>query len=1587
MAASSDSDARSPSPPAPAPADAGSRTARRKSGRVRKEVQRLGASNGKSKRNGNADSDDDDDDDNDDSDDSPEEADDDDEFKVPTSIKTGSRKRAPPGTSPGPLPAGRAPPRAKKAAAKPTAPRKRKAAKVDEDDEDENGAGAPAAKKAAAAAKDFKIENDNGLFNAVKNPNTALQTTAEDWIESYRDEPGPAMAELVNFVLRCCGVNATIDEHQAEDENGIVENLKDIVDDFKQETDLAYPLISKSKPYKKFRDSLAQFLQKLLAASADDILFSTAFYEHFQAWVHALSSSQIRALRHTATVVVLLCVNALSTLHVQVRKEHAQAVRAKEAEEKKSRKDKARLRDMERQVKEAHERLETVEAFMDESYTSVFVNRYRDADAVIRSECISSLGAWMKLDPDHWIDGDYLRYIGWVLSDESKEARRESVRALLSLYQKDAYLGKLHHFTDRFKQQLVDMAVGEHDLAVRVQSLQVVHQIDKHGLLEDDKQRDEVAMLIYEKEPRVRAAAAAFFKNLVDEDAEELQGELDVKNKSKKGRGRKAKEVDEALSTAVEYKILAQLLVKYGKALDGPPVGDDDEGDSVDDSQHLRSSDSNGMTAGDVVPSRAGAAADGDDAGATVVVPRARVACAVDALWSTVTSLQDWEAMLEYVLRDHSAAAVAAAGSSGKGKGKGKQGRAAGGRAKHPRSGGSGEDEDEEMQDGDGDDGGAEEQLPEEVRLTEEEETLFIEVLVACLTRITTATMSKKKEQEAIDEEVANVGRALIEALPKLFSKNQAYSSRLIDILSLPRLISLELFLEGQQLSAYEALWDDVTKQLLKHTQPDLLDQAVRTLVTFLSAKDLSATNQIKLGELEETTIGALRAAAGDDVESASFSDDELHTLTACVARVAKLAAVYNISLAMEDTDDGKAASVLDILDGIFNRGRLGYKDETAMVEHAINLLGGHICWQIRAVKDETTASGKADLPTILAVSERRQSLLDRLEEYAVGGETNASEGVKQAALDVLLDIYMISHVVATPASDPDGLLADLKLVATDELQARCAGFVEAEIERYAETLREADEEEQDATQREEGSDDGASSSGSETETERSQGRSQRGKGKGKKAAAGRKGKGKQAALKKVEKRRRKTVAQVRADNAKDEAKLAANQHFLRSVVSPFLRVFHSGGFNLRHCVVLLKHWGRFSREYDEQCKLLLHDLRDEGVYSAASDIVASTVVDILKSACDVHLDSPDAPSTTTEEPLVSLGRQLSGVVAIRGAHLAIVGSLPAEDHLRLHVDALKWIVPKLAHLEETKRKDERTRAIVFFKALAHLLLGLDGRSSLKVKTTLDRLLDEHELAHAGSATGSKIWEPVRAYQRRLITAMSKDPSIRKAAATDGDKKPAAATKAPRYRDKTTPKAKTKSPASDEDDEQPEAALGADADEDDDQLAGAASDEADGAEVTATASTSASRRGASVSQSLYGSQARQKQPRPPSPSQELFGPGAGPAAKRRRTSPPVEEEQEYDAEQQASGSSAPQASASQSQARKRAREEEQGDEDDDALGATGDLGVTQTQLDDEDSGVVSSGVVGAGGAARSEREMSLESTMSLTDLKGKKRRL
>lgn len=259
--------------------------------------------------------------------------------------------------------------------------------------------------------------------------------------------------------------------------------------------------------------------------------------------------------------------------------------------------------------------------------------------------------------------------------------RHEAVKALISLYAKDDHIGGMQHFTDRFKGQLVRMATGEVDLSVRISCIHVLRQIDTHGLLED-AQRDEVATLVFEKERRVRQAVAGFFQGILDELVEERQIELDA------GSGIKGSVVKDQL----KLKCVAELLVKYGRALDGIEDGD---GEDEDDE------------------------GEGEGVVEDVKSRRGRVAFAVEALWGQVEVLRDWQGIMDFLLLDHSDAQ----GDEAPKKGKGKKGK---GKAKANGAGGDSE-------------------VEPACRLTEDEETLLVEVLVASLGKATGHSATSKK--------------------------------------------------------------------------------------------------------------------------------------------------------------------------------------------------------------------------------------------------------------------------------------------------------------------------------------------------------------------------------------------------------------------------------------------------------------------------------------------------------------------------------------------------------------------------------------------------------------------------------------------------------------------------------------------------------------------------------------------------------------------------------------------------------------------------------------------------------------------------
>lgn len=387
-----------------------------------------------------------------------------------------------------------------------------------------------------------------------------------------------------------------------------------------------------------------------------------------------------------------------------------------------------------------------------ETLSSVFVHRYRDLDPNIRAECVRAMGLWFSKYPAHFLDGAYLRYVGWVLSDSNTHVRLEAVKALSLAYAQTEFIGigALQHFTERFKPRLVEMAIGDTELPVRIAVVQVLQAIDGHGLLEDE-QRVQLCLLVFDEEPKMRRAVSGFVRGVWEETLEErLVGKKpDAKNKKKAG-----------------IKALAILLVQWGKALDkGQTSNEDDEDEGEQDGE--QSEDSRRGRRREVI---------------SVVGPeqKGRTALAVEALWDEIPQVGDWETLLELLQLDHSTPDESRSRVKKKGKHAG------------------------------------ESTVDEVWRLEEVEEGVLLEVLAAALRKAKAVAVGGKKvmlvvissyrhsntyhqgEEETVSSDIT---RALIKALPQLFVKYQTDAGRMSDVLQLPQLMNLDMYLEMRMMT------------------------------------------------------------------------------------------------------------------------------------------------------------------------------------------------------------------------------------------------------------------------------------------------------------------------------------------------------------------------------------------------------------------------------------------------------------------------------------------------------------------------------------------------------------------------------------------------------------------------------------------------------------------------------------------------------------------------------------------------------------------------------------------------------------------
>lgn len=628
-----------------------------------------------------------------------------------------------------------------------------------------------------------------------------LDEAAENWVVAYQTEPTEALAQLLQFLLRLSGCAARVDANDVRERDafdGVVERVQD---EFVQHAVTAYPIVARTKALKGVRRAAAALLERLFHdASESDILGDDDFLESWTQWLAALAVSPLRPLRHTATAAALWTIDALSAQLEEVRESFDVAGKQRAAETRRDGTNRTRLAHTAQKMEQLDALRDSLDAHLDELLRDVYAPRSRDLDAAVRLDCIAQLGQWMKRYPAQYLQEFYYRHIAAALSDTDVRVRASALRALKDVYT-PAHAAALAPMLDANKKRLIDMALYDVDLGVRTTAFAVLEAASAQDVLGQDE-RAALAVHIFDLEPRIRLAAAAFVLALLEQEAPST----------------------EAWSVAHTHA-LASLLVRYEQQLISPEL------DST------------------------------DEAAAFALLPDpglGRIGVALEALWDTSERVQPWEPYIELLL--------------------------------------------------------------EERALSAAEEAAAVEML-AMAVHLTHTRGDDDDDSEAPAWEACST--ALIDALPKLLARFSADAPRLADLLWMLRDMDLDVYHETRNMSAFDALWEDVCGHFWRHTEPQLLRQAAEAIKLLLSAPVAVGSRAAKLLTLQDNVLSRLQDTIHErQVDTTVFTADDVHHVQASLARLHVLLKALDVHTLLDDP------LLWDSVLALARRGRLGYAQE-----------------------------------------------------------------------------------------------------------------------------------------------------------------------------------------------------------------------------------------------------------------------------------------------------------------------------------------------------------------------------------------------------------------------------------------------------------------------------------------------------------------------------------------------------------------------------------------------------------------------------------------------------------------------------------
>lgn len=373
-------------------------------------------------------------------------------------------------------------------------------------------------KESVKNAPDFAEQRqefeDTYLFQALNDSESSIVELATEWIEQYKSGKDIAKRDFINLLLNAAGSFTQIEEHDVANNDSASDTIGEIQTFFKRQKIHEFYLISKKPEFKHLKKNYIEFVTQIVNISDEkgllydnvklnededdedeeeaEIFEDTNVIEDMLVWLSSLSVSSIRALRYVST----LCLYTIETTLCKVIEKMNTSLEVfkkqmvTESSKKQQNKTvKSRIEQINRNIETYTNQSMILDSFIQDILNTTFIHRFKDIDPIIRADSMSSLGEWMDIYPEFFFKVTYLKYLGWVLSDENNQVRVQVVKTLVKLLKnRTVAIGSgLRQFLERFKGRVIEIAAHDVDVHVRLSSINLLVEINKNGSLEDSE--------------------------------------------------------------------------------------------------------------------------------------------------------------------------------------------------------------------------------------------------------------------------------------------------------------------------------------------------------------------------------------------------------------------------------------------------------------------------------------------------------------------------------------------------------------------------------------------------------------------------------------------------------------------------------------------------------------------------------------------------------------------------------------------------------------------------------------------------------------------------------------------------------------------------------------------------------------------------------------------------------------------------------------------------------------------------------------------------------------------------------------------